>query len=90
MAFEMLHVLENKPLRLTRWVITLYLGVGVSSSDVNPFNVIHHLYRGAERAHSLLIALQFVANTDRALVLSKLKREWLEIRRFLLDERWLR
>src|SRR3954447_22972798 len=79
MAFEMLHVLENKPLRLARWVMTLYLSVRISSFEVNPFNVIHHLRRAANRAHRLLIALRFVANADRALALGKLKREWLEI-----------
>jgi len=90
MAFEMLQVLENKPLRLAHWVITLYLSVWVSSFEVNPFNVIHHLRRAAKRAHPLLKALRFVANADRALALGKDKREWLKIGRFLLDERWLR
>jgi len=89
-AFEMLHVLENKPLRLAYWVITLYLSVRISSFEVTPFNVIHHLRRAAKRAHPLLIALRFVANADRALVLGKLNREWLELGRFLLDKRWLR
>jgi hypothetical protein len=92
MAFEMLHVLENKPLRLARWVITLYLSVRISSFEVNPFNVIHHLRRAAKRAHPLLIALRFVANADGALALGKDKRKWLEVGRgrFLLDERSLR
>jgi hypothetical protein len=72
MAFEMLHVFENKPLRLAHWVITLDLGEWVSSFEVNPLNVIHHLRRAAKRAHPLLIALRFVANADRALVLGKL------------------
>ena len=91
-AFEMLHVLENKPLRLAYWVITLYLSVRISSFEVTPFNVIHHLRRAAKRAHPLLVALRFVANADRALAVAKDKREWLEIGRgrFLLDERWLR
>ena len=40
MAFEMLHVLENKFLRLARWVITLYLSVRISSFEVTPYNVI--------------------------------------------------
>ena len=40
MAFEMLHVLENKFLRLARWVITLYLSVRISSFEVTPHNVI--------------------------------------------------
>ena len=39
-AFEMLHVLENKPLRLAYWVITLYLSVRISSFEVTPYNVI--------------------------------------------------
>lgn len=89
-AFEILQVYKNKPLGLARWVITLYPGVRISSFEVNPFNVIHHLLRAAKRAHPLLIALRFVANADRALVLGKDKREWLELGRFLLDERWLR
>jgi len=92
MTFEMLHVFEDKPLRLAHWVITLYLGVWISSFEMNPFNVIHHLRRAAKRAHPLLIALRFVANADRALVLSKRKREWLETGRrgLLLDDTWLR
>ena len=55
-TFEVLYVLENKPLRLARWVITLCLSVRISSFKVNPFNVIHHLRRTAKRAHPLLIA----------------------------------
>jgi hypothetical protein len=90
MAFEMLHVLENKPLRLARWVITLYLSVRISSFEVNPFNVIHHLRRAAKRAHPLLIALRLIINANRALALGKDKKEWLEIGRFLLNKRWLR
>lgn len=89
MTFEMLQVFENKRLRLAHWVITLYLGVGISPFEVNPFNVIHHLRWAAKRAHLLLIALRFVANANRALALGKEKREWLKIGRSLLDERWL-
>ena len=59
---------------------------------MNPFNVIYYLRKAAERAYPLLIALRFVANTDRALALSKDKREWLGGRRgrFLLNKRSLR
>jgi hypothetical protein len=56
-AFEMLQVFENKPLRLAHWVITLYLGVWISSFEVNPFNVIHHLRRAAKRAHPIWICI---------------------------------
>jgi len=87
MIFEMLQVFENKPLRLARWVITLYPGLRIFSFEVSPFNVIHHLRRAAKRTHPLLIALQFVTNAKGALCLSKDKRKELGIGRFLLDER---
>ena len=90
MTFEMLHVFENKPLRLAHWVITLDLSEWVSSFEVKSFNIIHHLRRPAKRAHPLLVALRFVANANRALALVKLKREGLKIGRWLFDERWLR
>ena len=69
-AFEMFYVFENKPLRLAQWVITLYLGVRISSFEVNPFNVIHHFCRSAKRAHPLFVALRFVSNTEWALTLA--------------------
>jgi hypothetical protein len=90
MIFEILQVFENQPLKLAYWVIILHLSLQIFSFEVTPFNVIHHLRRAAKRAHPLLIALRFVANADGALALSKNKREWLEIGRFLLDERRLR
>jgi hypothetical protein len=90
MTFEMLHVFENKPLRLARWGITLYPGLRISSFEMNPFNVIHHLRRAAKRAHPFFVALRFVPNADGALGLGEDKREWLQIGRFLLDERWWR
>jgi hypothetical protein len=70
MAFEMLHVFENKPLRLARWVTTLYPGLRIFSFEVIPFNVIHHLRRAAKRAHPLFVALRFVSNAEQALSLA--------------------
>jgi hypothetical protein len=58
-------------------VITLYPGLRIFPFEVNSFNVIHHLCRTAKRAHPLLIALRFVANTDGALGLGKDEREGL-------------
>jgi hypothetical protein len=80
MIFEAFQVFENKPLRLTRWVITLYPGLQIFPFEMNPFNVIHHLHKAAKRAHPLLIALRFVTNTDGTLGLSKDEREGFKIR----------
>lgn len=49
MMFEMLQVLENKPLRLARWVTILYPGVRILPFEVILFKVIHHLRRAAKR-----------------------------------------
>jgi hypothetical protein len=87
MTFEILHVFENKPPRLARWVTTLYPSLRISSFEVLPFNMIHHLRRAAKRAHPFFVALRFVPNANGALGLGKDKREWLQIGRFLLDER---
>jgi len=80
MIFEAFQVFENKPLRLARWVTTLYPSLRIFPFKVNPFNVIHHLRKAAKRAHPLFVALQFVTNTKGALRLGMNKREWLEIR----------
>jgi hypothetical protein len=69
-VFEMLQVFENKPLRLTRWVRTLYPRLRISSFEMNTFNVIHHLRRATKRAYSLFVALRFVSNTEWALSLT--------------------
>ena len=92
MAFEIVQVFENEPLRLARWVATLYPGLRVFSFEVNPFNVIHHLRRAAERAYPLFVALRFVSNTKQALSLTTNEgedtREWISFRRLFLDD-WL-
>lgn len=75
MTFEMLHVFENKPLRLVYWVIILYPGFRISSFEVNPFNVIYYLRKAAKRVYPFFVALRFVPNADGALGLGKDKRE---------------
>jgi hypothetical protein len=64
MAFEILHVFENKPLRLARWVITLYPSLWIFSFEVIPFNVIYYLRRAAKRAYPLFVALRLISNTE--------------------------
>jgi hypothetical protein len=92
MVFEMLQVFENEPLRLACWVTTLYPGLWIFSSEVNPFNVIHHLRRAAKRAYPLFVALQFVSNAEQALSLTTNEgedtRDWINIRQLFLDD-WL-
>ena len=43
------------------------------------FHTIPHFRNAAKATHPLLVALQFVANTDGALGLGEDKKEWLEI-----------
>ena len=70
MAFEILYVFENKPLRLIRQVIILYLSLQIFSFKVIPFNVIYYLRRAAKRAYPLFVALRFVSNIEQALSLT--------------------
>jgi hypothetical protein len=70
MAFEMLQVFEYKPLRLTRWVTTLYFGLWIFSFKVIAFNMIHHLRRAAIGTHPFFVAPRFVSNTEQALSLA--------------------
>ena len=48
-------------------------------AEVNTFDKIPYLRNAEKRTHPLLVALRFVANTERALGLTKDEREWLEI-----------
>jgi hypothetical protein len=66
----MLHVFENKPLRLVYWVIILYPGLRIFSFEVILFNVIYYLRRAAKRAYLLFVALRFVSNIEQALSLT--------------------
>jgi hypothetical protein len=70
MAFEILHVFEDKPLRLVRGVTILDPGLRIFSFKVIPFNVIHYLCKAVKRAYPLFIALRFVANIEQALSLT--------------------
>jgi hypothetical protein len=47
----------------------------IDAFQVNVFDVIPHLRNTAKVTHPLLIALQFITNTDWALGLSKDERE---------------
>jgi hypothetical protein len=91
MVFEMLQVIENKPLRLAYWVTTFHPGLRILSFEVTAFNVIHHLRRATKRAHPVFVTLRFVANAERALSLTTNEREdtkeWISVRRLLLDEK---
>jgi hypothetical protein len=69
-AFEILQLFENKPLRLAYWVKTLYLSLRISSFKVNVFNVIHHRHRAAKFAYPLFVALRFIPDAERALLLA--------------------
>jgi hypothetical protein len=70
MAFEILYIFENKPLRLIYWVIILYPGLRIFSFKVIPFNIIYYFQRIAKRAYLLFIALRFVSNTEQVLSLT--------------------
>lgn len=70
MAFEILQVFENKPLRLTRWVTTLYFGLRIFSFEVITFNMIQHLRRAAKGTYPFFVAPRLVSNTKQALSLA--------------------
>jgi hypothetical protein len=74
-AFEILQVFENEPLRLACWITIFYPGLRILSSEVNPFNIIYYLCRAAKRAYLLFVALRFVSNTEQVLGLTTNKRE---------------
>jgi hypothetical protein len=89
-AFEILQVFENEPLRLACWVIIFYPGFRVFSFEVNLFDVIYYFRRAAERAYPLFVAFRFVSNTKQVLSLIINKgddtREWISFRRFFLND----
>jgi hypothetical protein len=68
-------VLENKPLRLACWVITLDPGLRIFPFEVSPSNVIHHLGRAAKRAYPVFVTLRFVFNAKETLSLATNKGE---------------
>jgi hypothetical protein len=70
MAFEILYIFKNKPLRLIYWVIILYPGLQIFSFKVIPFNIIYYLQRAVKRAYLLFVALRFVSNTEQVLSLA--------------------
>jgi hypothetical protein len=93
-AFEILQLFENKSLRPTYWVKTLYLSLRISSFEVNVFNVIHHRRRAAEFAHPLFVALRFIPDAEWALLLAAFKGEIgierSELRGLFFEDTWWR
>jgi hypothetical protein len=83
-------VFENKPLRHTRRVTTLYLSSWIFSLKVISFNMIHHLRRAAIGAHPFFVAPRFVPNTEQALTLAtdegKDRSERSDLRRLFLEK----
>jgi hypothetical protein len=91
MVFEIHNVIKDQPLRLTHWMVAVYLLACWHLLQMRPFNLIHHVERPLVTECPAAIRQALVANTDRALGLCADKREWfkiwrLGIRRFFLDE----
>jgi hypothetical protein len=79
-AFEMLQMFKDQPLRFAHRVATGDCLLWYDPSEVNTFNMIPHLRNTAKQTHLLLVALRFVANAKGALGLGTDKREQLKIR----------
>jgi hypothetical protein len=73
-------VFKNKPLRLVHGVVIFDPLLRINLLQVNTFDMIPHLRNAVKVTYPLLIALQFVANTDWALGLGKDERKRLKIR----------